>query len=215
MSGAMETGLLIGCFGYDHPQWTPEPYPEDLPAGWRFCYYSNEVHSVVLPASLLADSDDERVQVWTDDCDDDFRFVLELTPGLLGAQPDRGFASLRKRLAPIANRLAAAMVVGPVPTQWLDTLVDTIDLALCSTVVGATPGHLWYPAQLPASSLPGEGVILAMVEECGLKEMRSIIERLGRQNADTGLFFCDPGNAWRQVRQAQQLADLLGVARGW
>lgn len=211
----METGLLIGCFGYDYPQWSPDPYPEELPPEWRFCYYSNEVRSVVLPAALLADADDGQIEGWARDSDEAFRFVLELTPGLLGAQPEHGFAALRRRLTPIEQRLAAAMVIEQASESWLTSLAQSTDLPLCGPGNGATSGRVWRPADLPGTSISQEGILLALVKNCEIKQLRFIIERLQQQHADTGLFFCEPASAWQQVKQAQQLADLMGVATQW
>ncbi len=211
----MAHGLLIGCLGYDHPQWTPEPYAEDLPQSWRFCYYSNEVRSVVLPVRVLAELDDDLIQTWTDDSDAEFRFVLELSPQLLGEQPQAAVTGLRAQLAPLSGKLAAAVVFEPVSQPWAQAVQEALGpaLVLCTSDAHSA-GHVWFP-QRDTTAPADEGVLLAFAGECEPRAMRSIFERLQQQDADCGLFFTEPDNAWRQVLQAQQMADLMGIPRGW
>ncbi len=204
---------MIGCFGYDHPQWVPEPYPEELPASWRFCYYSNEIRSVVLPASALAGLDDHLVQTWSEDSDEAFRFVLELTPRLLDLEPQAGAKALLEKLSPLKDKLAAALVPGAVAADWAAEVQEALgtQIDLCTSEMN-TSGRAWYP-QIEPDPERCDGTLLALVEEATPKQLRAIIERLQQQNAGCGLFFLKPETAWQQVQSAQQLVDMMGVSR--
>ena len=70
--------MWLAARGWQHPAWADSFYPEDLPLDWRFSYYSNEFKSVVLPSQDLMHADLEEVSQWLEDCDEDFRFLVEL-----------------------------------------------------------------------------------------------------------------------------------------
>ena len=103
----MAEPLLIGCWGWDHAEWVADVFPEEMPADWRFCYYSNEHRSVVVPASTWARASADDVAGWVEDCDPEFSFVVEL-PAVL-CRPGLGRSDLRQELARFLATLAPAV----------------------------------------------------------------------------------------------------------
>jgi hypothetical protein len=51
----MSEAILIGTRGWDHDAWQGGFYPAELPVEWRFCYYSNLLRAVLVPAEAWAD----------------------------------------------------------------------------------------------------------------------------------------------------------------
>ena len=74
----MTEPLLIGMRGWQHPDWEEHFYPAELPADWRFCFYSNRLRSVLLPGEMWSAVDVGEVRHWQGECDAQFQFVLEL-----------------------------------------------------------------------------------------------------------------------------------------
>jgi hypothetical protein len=69
--------ILVGAYGWKHPQWNSY-YPEELPEDWRLAYYSNEFNAVMVPAAEWLNADPETIEGWADDVPDQFRFFIEL-----------------------------------------------------------------------------------------------------------------------------------------
>lgn len=76
----MSEAILIGTRGWDHDAWQGGFYPEELPAEWRFCYYSNLLRAVLVPAEAWTGVTPGAVAQWAEDSDPGFRFVLEPPP---------------------------------------------------------------------------------------------------------------------------------------
>jgi hypothetical protein len=74
--GGME--LVIGARGWNFDHWQSSFYPEDLPEDWRFSYYSNEFHSILVPWETLQGVNANQTQGWLDDVDEDFVFFVEV-----------------------------------------------------------------------------------------------------------------------------------------
>ncbi len=70
--------IMVGARGWEHPQRAGGFYPEELPADWRFAYYSNYLRSVLVPSETWEGTGIEEVREWAEDSDPAFRFVLEL-----------------------------------------------------------------------------------------------------------------------------------------
>ena len=52
---AMTEPILIGVRGWEYPP-QESYYPPELPEEWRFCFYSNRLRSVLVPAQVWAES---------------------------------------------------------------------------------------------------------------------------------------------------------------
>ena len=95
--------LLIGCYGWDYDLWSPQFYPEELPPSWRFCFYSNEIRSVLVPWAVLSRATAEQISTWVEESDDGFEFVLEISGAPSADESDR----LCVLSAPLAGRISA------------------------------------------------------------------------------------------------------------
>lgn len=71
--------ILIGAYGWLHPQWDDEFYPDDLPTDWKIGYYGNEYPVVVVPNTYWPQFDGQCAK-WLEDCDETLQFVCEWPP---------------------------------------------------------------------------------------------------------------------------------------
>jgi len=69
--------LIIGARGWNFAHWQDSFYPDGLPEDWRFTYYSNEFHSVLVPWECLQEADSGKIREWLDDTDSSFEFFIE------------------------------------------------------------------------------------------------------------------------------------------
>lgn len=69
-------GLDIVVDGWELPGWERDLYPEDLPADWRLAYFANEFPAVMLAAKRWLPADSARLDSWSKDVPDGFRFYL-------------------------------------------------------------------------------------------------------------------------------------------
>jgi uncharacterized protein YecE (DUF72 family) len=228
--------LLVGTRGWLHPDWTGRFYAEELPDDWRFCYYSNLVRSVLVPAELWDDVGPQEVAQWREDCDEGFRFVHELPAGLCRPAPGDVVAGKARTfldaLAPVGE-LTAGLLARPEGTgggdlDWLAALADAFagHYPLCVDLdMSQWPGEAaallaerdvslcWHPRR---ESQPDENgrFLVALLGQADLKQTRTVVERLGEwMSAQRGaaLFFDDPQTSATQARDARILAELLGV----
>jgi len=177
-------GILIGCRDYDHPGWTPEPFPPELPPDWRLTYYSNALSSVLVSARDCASLDRERAAAWRDDVGPDFRFVLEVDPWSPERDPERACAGN-----------AALPVCAPAGEGgWND--------------------RVWRPRDEPPPVSTQGALVALLPDGSPRELRAVIERLARQQCAYTGLFFTDPAHAWRVAMQARQLADLMGVPTG-
>ena len=78
----MTEELMVGTFGWDYPAWVGAYYPDDLPDDWRFGYYSNDFRSVLVPSDHFTGTGAD-ISEWAEDCDESFRFVVQVDVGVL------------------------------------------------------------------------------------------------------------------------------------
>jgi len=208
-------GLLIGCRDYDHPGWTPEPFPPELPPDWRLTYYSNALSSVLVSARGCASLDRERAAAWRDDVGPDFRFVLEIDPWSPELDPGSGWQQFASRLEPLLGKTWALITSREAPVSWLRACAGYAAMPVCAPAgeVGWND-RVWRPRDEPPP-VSTQGALVALLPDGNPRELRMVIERLAQQEcAHTGLFFTDPAHAWRVAMQARQLADLMGGPTG-
>ncbi|MHB1585664.1 MAG: DUF72 domain-containing protein [Acidiferrobacteraceae bacterium] len=98
-------GLMIGMCGWEHPDWTPGFYPEELPPEWRLTFYANHFTTVLVPAERWLSGARQDLEQWLDDTGDDFRFVLELP-----ADHERRQDEIRLRTRILDERIAALVI---------------------------------------------------------------------------------------------------------
>ncbi len=224
----MSGSILVGCRGWKHRVWTPEFYPEELPDEWRFCYYSNEIRSLLVPYDDVCNENPER---WREDCDEEFRFVFEFEvgAGVTGETIER-LERLQARIRPVADRTAAILLSATrrlmLSSGDLMRLLETstgfplsVDLSrarnkeeLETLLERSAVGRVWHPMCDPAT--PVAGFQISLVEHAEVRLLRSILESL-RPHAEGGrgaaLFFTQPETAPELARQARALAELMGI----
>ena len=180
----MAEPLMIGARG-----WNPVSgggfYPSELPDDWRFCFYSNNLRSVLVPQEISNSAQRADVAQWLEDSDPAFRFVLEL-PTTLGLPLTHGkreqvLAQFLETLEPIAPRTAGLLLrIGPdteVLPDWfehfLNRLADIAPLCVdlpegpwCSPPVYAAlerqgTGLAWHCARGEDGPHPGGRLLVA------------------------------------------------------
>ncbi len=219
----MSEAILIGTRGWDHADWQGGFYPAELPAEWRFCYYSNLLRAVLVPAEAWAGATPSTVAQWLEDSDAGFRFVLEPPPLASAVE----LAAFLRLIEPIASQtdgfLASAASLEP---AQLDMLLAGLTRAhpvcvdlpgeqsseLAALIAAHRAGRCWHCSQRGAPA-PGGALLVALGAGGPAPELRQALEALARWQATGGraaLFFEGPGAA-EAARTARTLAELMGV----
>lgn len=232
----MHEAILIGARGWEHPAWQGRFYPEELPADWRFCYYSNWLRAVLVPAETWEEVGISDVRSWVEDSDPEFRFVLELPRALSDPTADPRPAVLLdffKTVEPIRPQTAGLLVRVARPkaadSAWLGDLLGRLGTAypLCvdlpaswrtPEVLAAATQHAagiaWHCAQESAPH-PGGRLLVAFARSAQPKDQRRLLEALAAWQQTSGgvamLVFDDPSSGAEQARQARTLAEIMGV----
>lgn len=233
----MNDPLLIGTRGWEHAAWTGGFYPPELPDDWRFCYYSNNLRSVLVPQAAWRAASRAAVEQWVTDSDPEFRFVLEV-PAALSAplgngQRDPLIETFLDTVEPIALRTAGLLLRvapdTPVLLDWFEHLLNRLgDIApLCvdltenewrndpvlEALARQGTGLAWHCAHEPAPQ-PGGRLMVALAPAAGAREVRRWIEQLAQWRAPgtaAGLFFDAPESAVKAAQEARIIAELMGV----
>lgn len=230
----MSSPILIGTHGWDHDEWSGGFYPPELPREWRFCLYSNNLRAVLVPGDAWDEVSHDEVRQWTEDSDPEFRFVLELPPGLSSPAPLRSLVAplteFFRTVAPIHHLVAGLLVRvadrAPPETSWLDGLLTEIgaNYPLCADLPPGwrTPpaarvlarhhaGLCWHVGRDP-EPVAGGRLLVARSRETQARAQRATIERLAswrEGNAVAGLFFEGP-KAAEDAGRARLIAEMLG-----
>jgi len=70
--------MRVGSRGWQYSDWVGEFYPDDLPEDWRFSFYSNEFHSILVPYEALAQYEVDDWVDWAEDTQKNFSFYVEI-----------------------------------------------------------------------------------------------------------------------------------------
>jgi uncharacterized protein YecE (DUF72 family) len=230
----MTEPLMIGTCGWSHVSGA-DFYPPELPDDWRFCFYSNNLRSVLVPQEIWGSAIRADVAQWLEDSDPAFRFVIEL-PATLGMplthdKREQALAQFLETLEPIAPRTAGLLLrIAPdtdVLPDWfehfLNRLADVaplcVDLpegpwrapAVLAMLERQNAGLAWRCAREPAPH-PGGRLMVALAPPAPAREVRHWIERLAQwQGRDSlaGLFF--ESGAAKAAQEARLIAELMGV----
>ena len=230
----MTEPVMIGTRGWNQVS-GGDFYPAELPDDWRFCYYSNNLRSVLVPQETWDSVQRADVAQWLEDSDPAFRFVVELPatfglPLTLGRR-EHALAQFLETLEPVAPRTAGLLLrIVPdsdVLPDWFEHLLNRLaDIApLCvdlpdgpwrAPVVHAAlqrqgAGLAWHCAR-EAAPHPGGRLMVALAPPAPARELRHWIERLAQwqgQGSFAGLFF-DAGAA-KAAQEARLIAELMGV----
>ena len=230
----MTEPLMIGTRG-----WSPvsggDFYPPELPDDWRFCFYSNNLRSVLVPQEIWETVLRTDVAQWLEDSDPAFRFVLEL-PATLGlplthGKREQALARFLETLEPVAPRTNGLLLritsdVDVLPDwfeHFLNRLADIaplcVDLpegpwrapAVLATLERQGAGLAWHCAREIAPH-PGGRLMVAFAPPAPAREVRHRVERLAQwQGRDSfaGLFF--DTSAAKAAQEARLIAELMGV----
>ena len=214
----MSAYVLIGTVGFDHAHWGGGFYPDELPADWRFCFFSNKLRAVLVPPDDSARLDAATAQQWVDDSDPEFRFILGLDDTWLAADTR---AARLKAIAPLRAQLAGWVwrSAGTAPTALAQALLA--ELAAIAPVcidaarndfAGDDVALLWDTDAAPAPAPHGR-FLVALTRAREPRRLRAILEALARWQGDTrqaALFFQDD-KAGETALNARLLADIMGV----
>ncbi len=230
----MTEPLLIGMRGWEYPAWEGHFYPAELPADWRFCFYSNRLRSVLLPMEIWSSVDVVEVQRWLGDCDAQFQFVLELPPALTrpdsAASFDTHWAAFRALIDPLHASTTGLLLRVPATTapdrDWLAHALSvlTADKPVCvdlpsdpwrtqsMALLTDTGAGLCWHADAPAPPHPGGRFMVGLTSGGNAKVLRGHIATLAVwQHGDSlaGLFIEAPGRPG-MAEEARIIAELLG-----
>jgi len=220
--------ILIGTWGFDVDAWSPAFYPEELPADWRFAYYSNWLRAVLLPAAMLAQAGPSQLADWVEDTDAEFRFVIELPEAAVDAALAGNMTPIDTclaRIAPLKAHTAGFLL----PASSLCRATDTAAMRLLSRfdnvplcVGGAQPaddcaarlarlaiGQCWETNETPAP-LPRGRLLVVRTDAGTPAQQRSVLEAAAawcRDHTQAAIFFDHPAKA----QQARLLVELMNL----
>lgn len=205
----MDTELMIGAVGWEHPAWDGLFYPDDLPPEWRLTYYANEFPSLLLPVEAWLAGDRERFCGWREDVSEQFRFVLDVSG--ISLEDASAMKQLQCCQAALGDRLAGAVCWSP-PSRagsirLRTALGDSRFLAMAVCVSGMEPGV----------QVAEDGAVLCILVAGDavpdLKWLRSVLEslsaRIGAARSPM-LFFSGRPPPIKVMRETAVLWRLLG-----
>ena len=142
--------MWFAARGWQHTAWDGSFYPEDLPEVWRFGYYSNEFSSVVLPFEDLTAADLDEVEQWLEDCDEAFRFLVEVGGAVDGLQGEK-LALLKPQIG--------AVIFPQIATGQLELLAiqDILSDVPCYVSTNCHEELVWSPTPLHVQTINGSG----------------------------------------------------------
>lgn len=125
----------VGSFGWEHPEWNGDFYPEDLPPEWRLAFYNTAFSCVYLAHEEWAGRDLQTLADWVADTREAFRFVLETDPSGL-----RDSDKIRLDvLAPRTGLILGSQAEAGGRVIWLEGSPDLKKLAKELQAFAATP----------------------------------------------------------------------------
>lgn len=226
----MTEELMVGTLGWDYDEWVENYYSDDLPDDWRFAYYSNDHRSVLVPADHIKLDVKDAASEWAEDCDEEFRFVVEIPKNHLLAADEATLQSYVKSIASLQSHLAGFYIsLGSITKQeiaLLQTRVSQLQKkgplcidydraseasdALRSFASENNIGVCWH-ADVDSKPATGGSLMLTLSDEQNPKAQRTIIEALEewmqQSNGIAGLFLKTPAAA----SQARIIAEMLGI----
>ncbi len=186
--------LCLGARDWEHPAWTRDYYPEDLPTDWRLSYYANDLPQVLVPQARWLSAGEVGCAGWLEAVGPGFRFFLELEPGPVPAS----LAACARALGPCCGGVVAAQ--GPLPEGV------------------AAPLYLAWTLTKPEAPPPSSPPLALVLESAALGDLRGqrlLFEDLARGHAAQGelpLFFGGDAPSMPVLLDAKQLAELMGLA---
>lgn len=137
--------MQIGAYGWLHPHWENDFYPEDMPKEWWLAYYSNEFNTVMVPADYWRTGEGFDCAQWLDDIHDDFRFYVECPQKILS--DDEMFTLFLRQLDFLSSHLAGVFLpeqmAVPVNVARLQKIAQLISLFSRTGVLALETKLVW------------------------------------------------------------------------
>lgn len=221
--------LLIGTRDWQNTPWAKKFYPDNLPEDWRFCFYSNQFRTVLIPGTAWESVTDDDINTWVEDSDEEFKIVCELPVELSetdsAADAKKLFLDFQDKTSLLEKQIVSYFWQ-PVTKQikqpgFISAVVKNITAARpVSVVLADEPAEqlnqdasiCWSVAACEAPEQQGQ-FLVTLCQENDLKRIRKVIEQLQEwmgENRQAALIF-EGENALVQAQQARMIAEMLVV----
>lgn len=223
--------LLIGTRDWQNTAWASKFYPDNLPDDWRFCFYSNQFRTVLVPGTVWESITDDEINMWIEDSDDEFKIVCELpkefsaTDSIAGTKKlfldfQNKISLLEKQIVsyfwqPTDKQIQQPDFISAAVGIFSDAKPVSLvleDKAVGQVVQNANTSICWSIADSETPEQQGRFMV-TLCHENDLKRIRRVIEQLGDwmgENRQAALIF-EGDNALVQAQQARMIAEMLVV----
>lgn len=217
--------IRVGARGWQYSDWIGEFYPEDLPEDWRFSFYSNDFHTILVPYDSLVGCEVNDWCEWVEDTQKDFYFYVEISETALwdGVKPYlealgeqlKGVVIVIEQLKDVdalASLINHLKSIAPVCIKKSSDDVSDSDmqtLQACHEVNECWDGK----SETPLWGFNEAAILLRDVSEQNTPDkLRQIIETgmeyAGKSDA-IALFFTGTSPKMSDMRTARTITDLL------
>lgn len=223
--------LLIGTRDWQNTTWAKNFYPDNLPEDWRFCFYSNQFRTVLVPGTVWDTISNDELETWVEDSDKDFKLVCELPAAF---SETLSIADIKKLLLEFEKKtsLLGSQIVSyfwqPSAKQFQEAgfVQQALEIISASIPVSVVTGSkhkagieavdaasiCWSVADTETPEYQGR-FLVAFCQEDDLKRIRSVIENLQEwmgESRQAALIF-EGDNALVQAQQARMIAEMLVI----
>jgi len=218
--------LSLGAKGWDHPDWSGDFYPDDLPQDWQLAYYCNEYNAVLVPANAWQQADSAALSLWRDEAADSFRFFLEIS-----VQQCRDLEAAAAGLATILQTAARELCAGGGGVCIVAESDTAADKPSCvqsvrNCVGDELPVHILLPDDALTAAIKAQYQVYADIQQhivllangqgkkCDLRHLRDLIETIHsdvEETVDIVVFFDGTPPAVDDMQNTRIIADLLGL----
>ena len=231
--------IRFGTVGWQHPQWSDNFYPEDLPEDWLLSFYGNEFPVVAVPSSIWSDDPAEQIEEWLENSDEHFQFVFEWP--WQGADDLRAFCQriepmraqslgillqvpwsvccqdndLPSILAEISTTVPVCLEVMADDTGLPMTTLDFAHAEFKALLTTAQVNCCWHGAEANHEAFFTEGKLaVTKITNTAMdaRQLRQVLETCSAQvQSHNDMVFLFAGNppALKQVRDAMVMLELL------
>lgn len=224
--------LLIGTRDWQNTPWEKNFYPENLPEDWRFCFYSNQFRTVLVPGAVWETITSDEIETWVEDSDKEFKLVCELPTGfsqsLSITDIKKLFLEFQKKTSPLGSQIVSYFWQ-PSEHQLQQTgfVKEVLEIISKTFPVSVFTGNsqpdaksdiadlaslCWVAADTDEPAQQGR-FLVALCQETDLKRVRRVIEQLQDwmgENRQAALIF-EGDNALETAQQARMIAEMLVI----
>jgi len=197
-----------GCW---HQAWESDYYPDDLPASWRFSYYSNEFSAIYLRHSEWVLADTQSVATWMEDCDAEFEFLLEVDLAQYQHQAPLLEKAL-ENLTLLSEQVAALVFRGDAPTRtpYQERIRQAAPRAqLFAQFENHGSSELPRLQQIDRAEDDIHANLLLVNFKPSPKQIANYLKSIVKSNHCGGLIFCGDAPSVDSLRQAEGLLPFL------